>query len=108
MPERSVASSNANMPCCPGNDQNGCAEEVIRLRTRHAECGNLAMARKIFDELGTYKNLATWNAMISAYARVGVLASARGLFDKMEEMQGPIVRIWLWLLHFLLLSHTRS
>ncbi|CAN4110807.1 unnamed protein product [Withania somnifera] len=37
----------------------------------YAKCGNLGMARKIFDEL--------------AYARVGDLASARELFDKMPE-----------------------
>ncbi|MCD9639312.1 hypothetical protein HAX54_023742 [Datura stramonium] len=46
---------------------------------------NAMLAGKIFDELGTYKNLVTWNAMISAYARVGDLASARELFDKMPE-----------------------
>lgn len=43
------------------------------------------MARKIFDESGTYKNLVTWNLVIPAYARVGDLASVRELFDKMPE-----------------------
>ncbi|CAH9099700.1 unnamed protein product [Cuscuta europaea] len=49
----------------------------------HAKCGNLEMARKIFDEMGSYRNSVTWNAMISAYARDGNLASAKELFDRM-------------------------
>nr|GMD97924.1 pentatricopeptide repeat-containing protein At1g14470 [Ipomoea batatas] len=49
----------------------------------YAKCGNLEMARKIFDELGSYRNSVTWNAMISAYARHGNLALAKELFDRM-------------------------
>ncbi|CAH9072022.1 unnamed protein product [Cuscuta epithymum] len=49
----------------------------------HAKCGNLEMARKIFDEMGSYRNSVTWNAMISAYARDGNLDSAKELFDRM-------------------------
>lgn len=51
----------------------------------YAKCGNLSMARQIFNELGVYRNSVTWNAMISAYARAGDLISARDLFDKMVE-----------------------
>ncbi|KAL2664888.1 hypothetical protein GLYMA_02G223800v4 [Glycine max] len=51
----------------------------------HAKCGNLEVAQKIFEQLGVYKNSVTWNAMISAYARVGDLSLARDLFNKMPE-----------------------
>ncbi|KAF8398379.1 hypothetical protein HHK36_017306 [Tetracentron sinense] len=51
----------------------------------HAKCGNLATARKIFDEMGAFRNPVSWNAMISAYARNGDLTSARELFYKMPE-----------------------
>lgn len=51
----------------------------------YGKCGNLDMARKIFDELGVYRNLVTWNAMIAAYTRAGDLASARELFYQMPE-----------------------
>ncbi|XP_071936030.1 pentatricopeptide repeat-containing protein At1g14470-like [Coffea arabica] len=51
----------------------------------YAKCGNLNMARKIFDGLGECRNLVTWNAMIAAYTRVGDLASAMGLFHQMPK-----------------------
>lgn len=51
----------------------------------HAKCGNLVDAQNIFDQLGLYRGSIAWNSMISAYARVGDLASARGLFDKTPE-----------------------
>ncbi|CAJ1963830.1 unnamed protein product [Sphenostylis stenocarpa] len=51
----------------------------------HAKCGNLEVAQKIFEQLRVYKNAVTWNAMISAYARVGDLSLARDLFNKMPE-----------------------
>eukprot|EP00257_Ricinus_communis_P016585 XP_015574795.1 pentatricopeptide repeat-containing protein At1g14470 [Ricinus communis] len=51
----------------------------------NAKCGNLEAARGIFNELGVSRNSSTWNAMISAYTRVGDLLSARDLFDKMPE-----------------------
>ncbi|KAA8545383.1 hypothetical protein F0562_020167 [Nyssa sinensis] len=51
----------------------------------YAKCGSLAMARKIFDELGAYRNSVTWNAMMSACTRIGDLTSARELFDRMPE-----------------------
>ncbi|AES80239.1 PPR containing plant-like protein [Medicago truncatula] len=53
----------------------------------HAKCGNLEAAHKIFEQLGVYKYRSSvpWNAMISAYARVGDLPSAKHLFDKMPQ-----------------------
>lgn len=49
----------------------------------YAKCGSIGAARRIFDELGAYRNSVTWNAMISAYTRVGNLDSARELFNTM-------------------------
>ncbi|KAL3651481.1 hypothetical protein CASFOL_004483 [Castilleja foliolosa] len=51
----------------------------------YAKFGRLDMARKIFDELGIYRNLVTWNCMVSAYMRAGDLISAKELFDRMPE-----------------------
>lgn len=51
----------------------------------HAKCRDILSARRIFNELGTQRNLVTWNAMISGYARIGDLSSARQLFDTMPE-----------------------
>ncbi|KAL6514731.1 hypothetical protein OROGR_020310 [Orobanche gracilis] len=51
----------------------------------YAKCGRLQMAQKIFNELGVYRNLVTWNSMISAYMRTGDFITARCLFDQMQE-----------------------
>ncbi|CAI9101464.1 OLC1v1038797C1 [Oldenlandia corymbosa var. corymbosa] len=51
----------------------------------YAKCGDLKMAREMFDDLGVYGNLVTWNAMIAAYTRVGDLTSAMELFQNMLE-----------------------
>lgn len=51
----------------------------------HAKCGNIKIAKRIFDELGKNRNVVSWNAMISAYTRAGELKSSRELFDKMPE-----------------------
>ncbi|KAL2975694.1 hypothetical protein AAZX31_14G175600 [Glycine max] len=55
------------------------------LLNMHTKCGNLEVAQKIFEQLGVYKNSVTWNAMISAYARVVDLSLARDLFNKIPE-----------------------
>ncbi|CAI8591584.1 unnamed protein product [Vicia faba] len=53
----------------------------------YAKCGNLEAAHEIFEQLGVYKYRSSvpWNAMISAYARVGDLSLARHLFEKMPH-----------------------
>ncbi|KAL1203646.1 Pentatricopeptide repeat-containing protein [Cardamine amara subsp. amara] len=51
----------------------------------HAKCRDILSARRIFNELGTQKNLVTWNAMISGYTRIGDLSSAMQLFDTMPK-----------------------
>ncbi|KAM0013953.1 putative tetratricopeptide-like helical domain superfamily, DYW domain-containing protein [Helianthus debilis subsp. tardiflorus] len=51
----------------------------------YAKCGDLAAAKIIFEELGTYRNVVSWNAMISAHMSVGDLSSARELFDRMPS-----------------------
>ncbi|KAG7591659.1 Pentatricopeptide repeat [Arabidopsis thaliana x Arabidopsis arenosa] len=51
----------------------------------HAKCRDILSARRIFNELGTQRNLVTWNAMISGYTRIGDLSSARQLFDTMPK-----------------------
>ncbi|KAK1568570.1 hypothetical protein Q3G72_026111 [Acer saccharum] len=49
----------------------------------YGKCGSIETAKRMFEELGVYRNVVTWNAMISAYTRVGYLSAARELFDKM-------------------------
>ncbi|XP_028805036.1 pentatricopeptide repeat-containing protein At1g14470-like [Neltuma alba] len=51
----------------------------------HAKYGNLEAARDIFNQLGMHRNIISWNAMISACARVGDLSSAQYLFNEMPE-----------------------
>lgn len=51
----------------------------------HAKCKDILSAWRIFNELGAERNIATWNAMISGYTRVGDLSSAVQLFDAMPE-----------------------
>ncbi|XP_042514880.1 pentatricopeptide repeat-containing protein At1g14470 [Macadamia integrifolia] len=51
----------------------------------YAKCGSIGTARRIFDEMGTYRNPVSWNAMISAYTKNGDLVSARELFSEMPE-----------------------
>ncbi|KAK3184788.1 hypothetical protein Dsin_032074 [Dipteronia sinensis] len=51
----------------------------------YAKCGSIETAKRMFEELGVYRNVVTWNAMISAYTRVGYLAAAREHFDKIPK-----------------------
>lgn len=51
----------------------------------HAKCRDIPSARRIFNELGTQRNLVSWNAMISGYTRIGDMCLARQLFDTMPE-----------------------
>ncbi|WOL13839.1 pentatricopeptide repeat-containing protein [Canna indica] len=54
----------------------------------HAKCGNLDRAKEIFDIM-PYRNIVTWNAMISAFAFNGQGEEAISLFTQMiDEKQG--------------------
>ncbi|KAG6739388.1 hypothetical protein POTOM_056984 [Populus tomentosa] len=50
----------------------------------YAKCGDLAVAKRIFDCMNT-KSLATWNAMISGFAMHGHTDTALGLFSRMTS-----------------------
>ncbi|XP_022942610.1 pentatricopeptide repeat-containing protein At5g08305 [Cucurbita moschata] len=50
----------------------------------YASCGDIALARKVFDEMPT-KNLVSWNAMLDGYAKCGDVNTAREVFDLMHE-----------------------
>lgn len=43
------------------------------------------MAKLVFDEI-TDRNLIVWSAMISGYARIGMVNEALGLFREMQEV----------------------
>lgn len=51
----------------------------------YAKCGSVEKAKRMFDDLGEYRNVVAWNAMISAYTRVGDLRAGRELFDQMPR-----------------------
>ncbi|KAJ9173263.1 hypothetical protein P3X46_016419 [Hevea brasiliensis] len=48
----------------------------------HAKCGDLGIARSIFDDF-TERDVVAWSALITGYARRGQLTIARQLFDEM-------------------------
>lgn len=51
----------------------------------YSSCGgNLSFAHQVFDEI-TQPDLPSWNSIISANAKMGLLRIARRLFDKMPE-----------------------
>lgn len=49
----------------------------------YSSCGNLVMARRIFDSMHV-RNVVSWTAMISAYSRCGYGRDALILFQKMR------------------------
>lgn len=51
----------------------------------HANCGDLNVARLLFEESPAVQDVVAWSALIAGYARRGELALARGLFDEMPE-----------------------
>lgn len=55
--------------------------------TGYAKCGDLLAARQIFDELDD-KDVASWNAMITAYAHAGLTEEAVALFHLMLDNGG--------------------
>ncbi|XP_020583926.1 pentatricopeptide repeat-containing protein At5g48910-like [Phalaenopsis equestris] len=50
----------------------------------YAKCEELASARFVFCDISD-KNLIAWSAMISGYARIGMVNEALGLFREMQE-----------------------
>lgn len=55
------------------------------LLTFYAKCEEILLARLAFDEIAD-KNLFAWSAMISGYARIGMINEALGLFRAMQEV----------------------
>lgn len=53
----------------------------------YSTCGCIPYARKLFDGL-PFRDVASWNAMISGYAKVGDADNARYLFDQMPLAEG--------------------
>ncbi|XP_057519994.1 pentatricopeptide repeat-containing protein At1g33350 [Amaranthus tricolor] len=51
-------------------------------------CSDYKTARQLFDEM-CERNIVSWTAMISGYARVGKMGSAILLFDEMPERDVP-------------------
>ena len=44
------------------------------------KCWGCVSARKVFDKMSV-RNVYSWNGMISGYVKVGMIRSARGLFQ---------------------------
>lgn len=52
----------------------------------YAKCGCILMARKLFDEEELdYKDVITWNSMISAYSKHGEWSECFVLYNKMKQ-----------------------
>ncbi|XP_020253597.1 pentatricopeptide repeat-containing protein At4g21065-like [Asparagus officinalis] len=51
----------------------------------YAKCEEISMAKLVFDEI-TDRNLIVWSAMISGYARIGMVNEALGMFREMQEV----------------------
>ncbi|KAK7329224.1 hypothetical protein VNO77_23375 [Canavalia gladiata] len=54
------------------------------LISMYAKCGDLASARRIFDDMAK-RDVITWNAVISGYAQNGMADEAISLFHGMKE-----------------------
>lgn len=49
----------------------------------HSRCGNIEEARRVFDEIGSKRNLCSWNTMIMGLAVHGSCSDALQLYDQM-------------------------
>ncbi|KAL5707210.1 hypothetical protein ACHQM5_025288 [Ranunculus cassubicifolius] len=56
---------------------------VHSLITMYSRCGQLDLARIVFDEI-LERDLVSWNSMISGYSKMGFAAEAVGLFRRMR------------------------
>ncbi|KAK7316618.1 hypothetical protein RJT34_00217 [Clitoria ternatea] len=60
---------------------------VSALINMYSKCGELHIARKMFDDgLLSQRDLISWNGMIAAYAHHGYGKEAIKLYDKMQEL----------------------
>ncbi|RDX60604.1 Pentatricopeptide repeat-containing protein, mitochondrial, partial [Mucuna pruriens] len=60
---------------------------VSALINMYSKCGELHIARKMFDDgLLSQRDLISWNGMIAAYAHHGYGKEAINLFDEMQEL----------------------
>ncbi|XP_068646727.1 pentatricopeptide repeat-containing protein At1g20230 [Aristolochia californica] len=50
----------------------------------YVKCGEMSEARKMFDRMGQ-RNVVSWSAMVSGYAREGYIGEAMELFEKMRD-----------------------
>ncbi|KAL9236057.1 hypothetical protein vseg_010765 [Gypsophila vaccaria] len=57
------------------------------LVTMYSRCGAIAEARTVFDEMGTTKDVITWNAMIGGYASHGYGMAGLELFETMKGLK---------------------
>lgn len=51
----------------------------------YAKCEEIGHARRVFDEIPE-RNLIAWSAMISGYARIGMVNEGLGLFREMQKV----------------------
>lgn len=65
----------------------GTAFVVSALINMYSKCGELGIARKMFDDgLSSQRDLVSWNGIITAYAHHGCGKEAISLFDEMIEL----------------------
>ncbi|XP_009399610.2 pentatricopeptide repeat-containing protein At2g34400-like [Musa acuminata AAA Group] len=92
-----VASANLESLCCGltahalifklGLDGNDHVQHS--LITMYSRCGEVALARQVFDEIGV-RDPVSWNSMLSGYAKMGHAGEAVELFRRMRS-EGSIV-----------------
>eukprot|EP01018_Ginkgo_biloba_P031203 Gb_23798 [translate_table: standard] len=66
--------------------RNGLEDDVFvgtALIDLYAKCGNVSMARKLFDKM-SQRNIVSWNAMIAGYGMHGHGEDALALFNQMQ------------------------
>lgn len=68
---------------------NGDGHTSHSLIMMYAKCGEVGLARKVFDEIGE-RDLVSWNSMIAGYARVGCACEAVRLFRRMVDEEGLV------------------
>ncbi|XP_074560761.1 pentatricopeptide repeat-containing protein At1g31920-like [Curcuma longa] len=49
----------------------------------YGKCGRIELARKLFDEMGSCRSIASWSAMLAAHARTGLWTECLELFATM-------------------------